>query len=69
MIVKRFGCTTIHKKRYINASFINSFMPLGTSLCWLPLQGHTGQLEGFYRDFQWLDAVITTLYLSRPTNK
>ncbi len=22
MIVKRFGCTTIHKKRYINASFI-----------------------------------------------
>ncbi len=27
MIVKRFGCTTIHKKRYINASFIHSFIP------------------------------------------
>ncbi len=26
MIVKRFGCTTIHKKRYINASFIHSFI-------------------------------------------
>ncbi len=24
MTVKRFGCTTIHKKRYINASFIHS---------------------------------------------
>ncbi len=24
MIVKRFGCTAIHKKRYINASFIHS---------------------------------------------
>ncbi len=28
MIVKRFGCTTIHKKRYINASFIHSFIHL-----------------------------------------
>ncbi len=26
MTVKRFGCTTIHKKRYINASFIHSFI-------------------------------------------
>ncbi len=26
IIVKRFGCTTIHKKRYINASFIHSFI-------------------------------------------
>ncbi len=26
MIVKRFGCTAIHKKRYINASFIHSFI-------------------------------------------
>ncbi len=26
MIVKCFGCTTIHKKRYINASFIHSFI-------------------------------------------
>ncbi len=26
MSVKCFGCTTIHKKRYINASFINLFM-------------------------------------------
>ncbi len=26
MIVKHFGCTTIHKKRYINASFIHSFI-------------------------------------------
>ncbi len=25
MIVKRIGCTTIHKKRYINASYIHSF--------------------------------------------
>ncbi len=26
MIVKRFGCTTIHKKRYKNASFNHSFI-------------------------------------------
>ncbi len=26
MIVKCFGCTTIHKKRYINASFIHSII-------------------------------------------
>ncbi len=29
MIVKRFGCTTIHKKCYINASFIHSFKVWG----------------------------------------
>ncbi len=26
VIVKRFGCTTIHKKRYINVSFIHSLL-------------------------------------------
>ncbi len=33
MIVKRFGCTTIHKKRYINASFIHSFIHVESVSC------------------------------------
>ncbi len=31
MTVKRFGCTTIHKKRYINASFIQDYIRPSTS--------------------------------------
>ncbi len=37
MIVKRFGCTTIHKKRYINASFIHSSFIIDTGNFTVPV--------------------------------
>ncbi len=45
MTVKRFGCTTIHKKRYINASFIHSFTHL------LDVKSHTVSVDSTFENF------------------
>ncbi len=66
MIVKRFGCTTIHKKRYINAAFIHSCPRVeATTITWYLSSGMRGEPRQnprvFYRE--------SDFYREPPSNR
>ncbi len=59
MIVKRIGCTTIHKKRYINASFILPPRPGGLLSHWLLMDLALHSLPRFHlRSTALLDCAV-----------